>query len=146
MDAQEFSERLWDFAVRVAKLVDALPDTRVRRHIAGQPVRCGTSSAPNYDEACSAESKADFSHKIGVATKEMRETRGWLRFIVKLEMQPASRMAPLIAGSEELLKMLARSFATAKGRPRAPINRSSRAAPQSPVPSRQFPVINSARP
>ena len=82
MNAEEFSERLWDFAVRVAHVVDALPETRIGRHVAGQLVRCGTSSAPNYDEACSAESKPDFAHKIGVATKEMRETRGWLRFIV----------------------------------------------------------------
>ena len=142
MNAQEFSERLWDFAVRVAKVVDALPETRVGRHVAGQLVRCGTSSAPNYEEACSAESKADFAHKIGVATKEMRETRGWLRFIVKLEMHAASKMNPLTRESEELLKMLASSFATAKGRPRSqpiqlrgsdPITNS-----KSPVPSTQF--------
>ena len=76
-------------------MVDALPDTRIGRHVAGQLVRCGTSSAPNYDEACSAESKADFAHKIGVAMKEMRETRGWLRFMVKLSIQPSARMTPV---------------------------------------------------
>lgn len=71
MNPEEFSERLWDFAVHVASVVDALPDTRIGRHVAGQLVRCGTSSAPNYDEACSAESKADFVHKIAVALKRM---------------------------------------------------------------------------
>jgi four helix bundle protein len=115
MKAEEFSERLWEFAVGVARVVDALPDTRVGRHVAGQLVRCGTAPAPNYDEACSGESKADFAHKIGIATKEMRETRGWLRFVVKLEMQPPTNMNPLIDESEELLKMLVSSFRTAKG-------------------------------
>jgi len=146
MDAQEFSERLWDFAVRVEKLVDVLPDTRVGRHVAGQLVRCGTSSAPNYGEVCSAESKADFSHQIGVAAKEMRETRGWLRFIVKLELQPLAKMNPLIAEAEELLKMLARSFATAKGRPRTSNELLSQPRPPSSVPSHQFPVSNSSAP
>lgn len=120
MNAEEFSDLLWNFAVRVAHVIDALPDTRIGRHIAGQLIRCGTSSAPNYEEACSAESKADFAHKIGVATKEMRETRGWLRFIVKCELQPAATMIPLIDAAEELLRMLASSFRTAKGFPKPP--------------------------
>lgn len=134
MNAEEFSERLWDLAVRIAGIVDALPDTRVGRHVAGQLVRCGTSSAPNYDEARSAESKADFAHKIGIATKEMRETRGWLRFIIKSKLQPVAKMNPLIADAEELPKMLASSFRTAKGlsKPHAPIRN-----PQSPILSNQ---------
>lgn len=50
----------------------------------------------------------------------MRETRGWLRFIVKLKMQPSAKMNLLIAEAEELLRMLASSFRTAKGFPRPP--------------------------
>jgi four helix bundle protein len=72
---EELSERLLDFAVRVGKVVDALPDTRIRRHVAGQLVRCGTSPPPNYEEACAAESRADFIHKMRVATAT-KNTRG----------------------------------------------------------------------
>ena len=36
MTPQELSDRLWQFAARIAKVVDALPDTRVGRHVAGQ--------------------------------------------------------------------------------------------------------------
>jgi four helix bundle protein len=85
MTPDELSERLWQFAGRVGKLVDALPETRLGRHVAGQLVRCGTSAPPNYDEGCAAESRADFVHKLGVALKELRETRGWLRFIIIAE-------------------------------------------------------------
>jgi four helix bundle protein len=116
MTADEFSDRLWDFAVQVAEVVERVPDTRVGRHVAGQLVRCGTGSPPNYDEACVAESRRDFAHKLGIATKEMRETRGWLRFIVKTKMQPASVMAPLIDECQQLLRMLASSVHTAKRR------------------------------
>ena len=114
MNADQFSDRLWDFAVRIAKVVDSLPNTRVGRHVAGQLVRCGCSSAPNYDEGCAAESRVDFAHKLGIATKEMRETRGWLRFIIKTKLQPESKVSPLLDECEQLLRMLSKSVLTAK--------------------------------
>ena len=62
--AKQLEERLIDFAVRIIKLANALPDTPAGRHISGQILRSGTSPAPNYGEARGAESKADFIHKI----------------------------------------------------------------------------------
>jgi len=62
----DLSDRLLGFAVRVGKVVDALPDTRLGRHVAGQLVRCGTSAGPNYEEGCAAESRADFIHKLSI--------------------------------------------------------------------------------
>jgi len=82
MTPQELSNRLWQFAARIAKVVDALPSTRVGRHVAGQIVRSGIAAAPNYDEARSGESRADFVHKVNIALKELVETRGWLKFII----------------------------------------------------------------
>ncbi len=120
MTPQEMSDRLWKFAARVGKVVDALPDSRLGRHVAGQLVRCGTSSPPNYDEACAAESRNDFAHKIGIALKEMRETRGWLRFIVTAELLPEPRISALIQESEELAKILGKSSATVKKRFQCP--------------------------
>jgi hypothetical protein len=38
--------------------------------------------APNYDEGRVAESRADFSHKVNIALKELVETEGWLKFVV----------------------------------------------------------------
>jgi hypothetical protein len=46
MTSEELADRLINFASRVGKVVDALPDTRMGRHIAGQLVRSGTSPAP----------------------------------------------------------------------------------------------------
>ena len=107
MTPEELSERLWKFAARVGKVVDALPDTRLGRHVAGQLVRCGTASPPNYDESCAAESRRDFVHKLGVALKELKETRGWLRFIVITELLRAKRIAPLHEESRSSLRSLA---------------------------------------
>ncbi len=122
MTAEELSERLWRFAARVGKVVDALPDTRLGRHVAGQLVRCGTASPPNYDESCAAESRRDFVHKLGIALKELKETRGWLRFIVIAELLRAKKIAPLHEESQELIKILGRSISTARSNRREPLN------------------------
>ena len=36
MTPQQLSEQLWQFAARIAKVVDGLPETRVGRHVASQ--------------------------------------------------------------------------------------------------------------
>jgi four helix bundle protein len=111
---QELSERLWRFAARIAKVVDALPDTRVGRHVAGQIVRSGIAAAPNYDEARSGESRADFVHKVNIALKELVETRGWLKFIIQAGLLPAKRVAVLVEEGDQLCRILGKSVATAK--------------------------------
>ena len=39
---EDLEDRLLDFAVRIGKLVDALPNSRLGQHIAAQLVRSGT--------------------------------------------------------------------------------------------------------
>ena len=60
----DLQDRLIDYAVRIIKLSETLPDTKAGRHVSSQILRSGTSPAPNYGEAQSAESPADFVHKL----------------------------------------------------------------------------------
>jgi methylmalonyl-CoA/ethylmalonyl-CoA epimerase len=115
MKQSELSERLWNLAARVGKVVDALPESKLGRHVGGQLVRCGTSSAPNYDESGAAESRDDFVHKLSIALKELRETRGWLRFIVKAELVASAKLTEIIDEAEQLCRILGKSVVTAKG-------------------------------
>jgi four helix bundle protein len=115
MSPEELSDRLLRFAARIGKVVDALPDTRLGRHVAGQLVRCGTSPPPNYEEGCAAESRADFIHKIKVVLKELRETRCWLRYIVITEMLPEAKLGELIDEANQLCNIFGQSVVTAKG-------------------------------
>ncbi|MBI3410454.1 MAG: four helix bundle protein [Planctomycetes bacterium] len=115
MTPEELADRLLTFAARVGKLVDALPDTRLGRHIAGQLVRCGTSPAPNYEEGCAAESRADFVHKLKVVLKELRESRSWLRLIMKCELLPTARVSDLHDESCPLCNIIGQSIVTTKG-------------------------------
>lgn len=110
----DLEERLLLFAVRVGKAIDALPDTRLGRHIAGQLLRSGTSPAPNYAEACAAESKKDFIHKLGIVLKELRESSVWIRLIVKSELIIEQRLELLRDECEQLCKIIAKSLVTAK--------------------------------
>lgn len=114
MNAEELSDRLLNFAVRVGKVADALPDTRMGRHVGGQLVRCGTSPAPNYEEGCAAESRTDFVHKLSIALKELRESRVWIRLIIKAGLLPENRMADLLDESNQLCNIIAQSIVTAK--------------------------------
>jgi len=49
----------------------------------GQFVRAGTSVGSNYCEADCAESRKDFEHKLGICKKEAKETKHWVRMIIK---------------------------------------------------------------
>ncbi len=114
MKPEDLSERLLDFAVRVGKVVDALPNTRLGKHIAGQLVRSGTAPAPNYEEACAAESRRDFIHKVRIALKELRETRCWIKLIMRSELLPKARMSEVANEADELCKILGQSLVTAR--------------------------------
>jgi len=114
MTSDELLERLIDFAVRVGKVVDASPDTRMGRHVAGQLVRSGTSPAPNYEEGCAAESRADFIHKLSICLKELRESRCWIRLIIKTDMLPEHRMVELLDECNQLCNIIGQSVVTAK--------------------------------
>ena len=120
MKPDVLSERLLDFAVAVGKIIDELPDTRLGRHIAGQLVRCGTSSPPNYEEACAAESRNDFIHKLRICLKELRESRCWLRMIIKAELLPQARIAPWVEEATQLCNIIGKSIATAKSNSERP--------------------------
>jgi len=51
---------------------------------------------PNYDEARAGESRADFAHEINAALKEVVETPGWLKFIIRAQWLPARRIEALV--------------------------------------------------
>src|ERR1700757_2151502 len=104
---EALEDRLLEFGARCRKIVDALPDTRMGRHVAGQLVRCGTSPAPNYAEARGAESRKDFAHKLSICLKELRETCCWLRLISKTELLPQERLGDLSDECEQLISIMA---------------------------------------
>jgi four helix bundle protein len=110
----DLQERFIDYAVRIIKASEKLPETKAGKHICSQILRSGTSPAPNYGEAQSAESPADFIHKLKIALKELRETEIWLKIIIRTELIKPSKLSPLLGETDELISILFKSIQTAK--------------------------------
>jgi four helix bundle protein len=110
----DLEERLLDYAVRIIRLVDALPSTRAGRHVADQLLRCGTSPLANHGELQAAESRRDFIHKLGICLKEIREARRWLRLVHRVPLLAPSKIDPLLGETEALIKIFSASIRTAE--------------------------------
>jgi four helix bundle protein len=111
----DLEDRLIDFTVMIADVVEGLPNTKAANHIGGQMIRSGSSPALNYGEAQEAESKRDFIHKMGICRKELRETKVGLKIIVRRpykEVLDSSQKA--LSECLELLAIFSKSIDTAK--------------------------------
>jgi len=113
VNAQELKERTKQFALRLMRLVDALPKTPKGRAIASQLVRSGTSVAANYRAACRGRSKAEFISKLGVAEEEADETALWLELIIADRLLPEKKVDSLLREANELTAILAASYISA---------------------------------
>jgi four helix bundle protein len=113
MKGDDIAVRLVALAVRVVKIVDALPDTPAGKHVAGQLLRSGTSPGANYEEARGAESRRDFVHKVGVALKELQETRYWLRVVAGANLASRSALQEVLPEVDALCRILGTSKRTA---------------------------------
>ena len=111
----DLEERLLDYAAAIIRLTEQLPATRAGNHLAGQLLRSGTSPLPNHGEAESAESRADFIHKLKICLKELRESERWLQLIARLPMNgPNLQLQPLLLETDELIRIFVKSIQTAK--------------------------------
>ena len=116
MKKDDLSERLLNFAVKIIKLAGRLSRTAIGRYIGGQLMRAGTSAGANYEEACGAESRADFFHKLQIVLKELRESFYWLRVIKRAALIPTTDpdLLFLLKEAKELTNIIAKSVVTTK--------------------------------
>ncbi len=71
-------EKSFEFALKIIEFAEVLESKR-KYIIARQILKSGTSIGANINEAQSAESKADFIHKLKISDKEAIETEYWLQ-------------------------------------------------------------------
>ncbi|MCL2339272.1 MAG: four helix bundle protein [Proteobacteria bacterium] len=116
MNSVELKNRTKDFALRIAKLVDALPKTLNGRAIGSQLIRSGTSVAANYRAALRARSQSEFISKIGTVVEEADETVFWLEFIIDSGLLKKSRIELLKKEAEELLSIFCATQISSKNR------------------------------
>jgi four helix bundle protein len=116
MKETELKQRTKKFALRVLRLVAALPRNIEGRAIAGQLVRSGTSVGANYRAACRGRSKAEFISKLGTVEEEADESAFWLELIIDGGLLKPERVAILHQEAEELTAIMAASRISASRR------------------------------
>ena len=110
----DIAERLLDAVEGVRQLLPGLRVDAASKHVAKQLWRAATGGGANYEEARGAESRADFVHKIRVATKELREAYYWLRVVQRSTWLPPGAADRLVDKIDQLVAILVASARTAK--------------------------------
>lgn len=114
MDKEQLKLRTKQFALRVLKLIRALPKDTAGRAVANQLVRAGTSVGANYRAACRGRSKAEFLAKLGIVLEEADECAYWLELIAEDGMLPKERVQPLHTEADELCAILYAAIRTTR--------------------------------
>jgi four helix bundle protein len=102
------------FAIRVVKLYQFLTEQKREFVLSKQVLRSGTSIGANVREAQNAESKSDFTHKLGIAQKEADETSYWLELLYATDYLSEKEFNSVKRDADELLKMLRSAILTTK--------------------------------
>ncbi len=115
---REIIRRSFDYSLRAVKLYQFLQDRKpgVGWILGKQYLRAATSVGANIEEAQAAETKSDFIHKYGLAQKEARESRYWLRLLAESGIVPNRRLIPLMRETEELYAVITAIIRNAKSR------------------------------
>jgi len=106
---EDLKKRTKQFALRILKLVAALPKTLAGKTIGGQLARAGTSVGANYRAACRARSKLEFIAKIGIVEEEADESAFWMELIIESELLKVHLVQPLLDEANELAKIMSSS-------------------------------------
>jgi four helix bundle protein len=81
MTPEKLKARTKAFALRVVKLVDAMPRSLAGQTIGRQLLRSATSVGANYRAACRAQSRAEFAAKLSIVVEEADKTLYWLELL-----------------------------------------------------------------
>lgn len=111
----DLEERLLDYAAAIIQVTEKMKPTRAGNHVAGQLLRSGTSPLFNHGEAEGAESPRDFSHKLSVCLKELKESRRALRLAAKVPLiEDAGIVMPVLAETDELIRIFGAAIRTTR--------------------------------
>lgn len=106
MKENVIQDKSYKFAVRIAKLYLYLKNEKKEFELSKQLLRSGCSVGSNVEEAIGGYSRKDFSAKLGIAYREARETKYWLRILFDIELIDKKIFKSLYNDCEEILKII----------------------------------------
>ncbi|RCJ19158.1 four helix bundle protein [Nostoc sp. ATCC 43529] len=112
MNEEDFKRRTKQLALRVIRLVEALPQSRTTDVIGKQLIRSATSVGANYRSACRGKSTADVIAKFSLVEEEADESLYWMELIVEIGLLPLEKVSNLMSENTEILAMTVASIKT----------------------------------
>jgi len=106
MKDNKLCDRLFNFSVDVLKFLKSIRSSQENNIIKFQLAKAATSCGANYEESQGACSKADFTNKVRISLKEIREANYWLRIMDKLEVGDVEKTKLLLNESGEIKSIL----------------------------------------
>jgi len=111
---REMKSRTKEFALRVIRLVQALPRGQMADVLGKQLLRSGTFVGANYRAACRAKSRADFISKMGIVEEEADESMYWMELLIESRLVRHDHVANLLDEADQLVAMTVSSIQTAR--------------------------------
>ncbi|WP_111640057.1 four helix bundle protein [Marinomonas shanghaiensis] len=111
-------DKSFQFSIRIVKLYKYLVKQHKEFVLSKQLLRSGTSIGANVNEVQAAQSKADFTAKMSVASKEAREAQYWINLLIKTDYLNITEpyVETLLVESSELTKLLTSIVKTSQGK------------------------------
>ncbi len=116
MDEAEFKRRTKSIALRVIRLVEALPSRGSTGVIGKQLLRAATSVGANYRAACRAKSTADMIAKLSIVEEEADECLYWMELLVESGLVPETKLTSLMTEVNEIVAMTVQSIKTLRAK------------------------------
>ena len=110
----DLGERTARYGECVIDFVKTVKVTVITGVLLRQLVRAATSVGANYAEADDADTKKDFTYKIGVCKREAKECKHWLRMMARAEPEMRTQIATLWKEADEMARIFASIVKSAK--------------------------------
>jgi len=126
VNEEGFKRRTKAVALRVIRLVEALPSSGVAGVIGRQLLRSATSVGANYRAACRAKSTADIIAKLGIVEEEADECLYWMELLVEAGLVPEAKLTSLMSEVNEIVAMTVQSIKTLRAKSQKTTNPKSK--------------------
>jgi len=118
MTEQQPKDRTKASARRVLRRIDAMPESRSGRVLAGQSGRSGTSVGADYRAACRSRSSAEMIPRLSVVEEEADESVDWLELAADHGIMPRGQLGALMQEADELAAIMVASRRTLRANDR----------------------------
>ncbi|HEY7547383.1 MAG TPA: four helix bundle protein [Blastocatellia bacterium] len=107
-----------EFAVRVIRLVQMLPQTKVAELIGSRLLEASLTLGANYRGSYKAKSPTEFIEKMNVVEQQADQCAYWLELLIEADLADKSIIEPLIKEAGEIVSIAVSQISTAKGKRR----------------------------